>query len=342
MLYFRLLFNRLSFYFLLFFFSISFSFFFMETLTHYLQTLALKDLPLYYAAISIRDSDMIVSLSYLLALIASIQSLQHNLEIETLQMAGLKPRALLLPFYLFALLLTSFSYFAMEVLNPKLSPWIQKKSGHYKVKPNPFEVKILEDGSCIAFQRKGDKVLDLFWVRKDETIWHAKEVVFEERGASCLFVDLLKHKKGKLELITSTPKEPLPFDLWQAKPPLHMGDETPLLLLLKELKKRDRLFSPDRAKLQTLLSYKLLYPWFPHLFATAFLPSLFLFQRNRRPYSQYLLALFTFLLFFSFITTSSRLAENYIISPYLVLFGAPILLQTLLTLRMWKKLPWTP
>ncbi len=336
-LYFRLLFSRIALYFLLFFAAISFSFFFMETLTRYLHTLRFSDLPLYYFAIVVRDNDVVISLAYLLALIATIQSLQETKEINTLQMAGLGPSSILLPFYLFALLLTIFSYALIEYAAPKAVPWIGKK-GHEKrfMKTlSSFEVALLPDGSHLAFQRKEGLLKDVFWLQSTGQIWHCKEINPDKTSPVAFFVDVFEKKGSRLEKISSIEKVLLPLDFTKMVRAPDLGSESSLSLLLSQI---NYPLSYDRAKLESLISYKMIYPWFPHLFATLFLPGLFFFKRNRGIYLDYLAALFSFLLFFSVINTLTRLTENYIFSPFFVIIGIPLLLQSVFTFRMWKSL----
>lgn len=336
-IYFRFIFQKLFTLFFIIHLSLVSGYFCLELLMH--SSLARSEqLFFHFLNLSLLRSDLLITLSFLLAAIHTLQTLKQHGELVALQVSGISKKALTLPFFTVALLLALFSYWNIEWGIPKTLSWTKHAQTRKKApKELPFKVEHLQNQNRIIYQKEGSHIFDLYWISSEKEIWHCKEVLFENDHFVGYFVDQLKKNAlGRFEKANSFPTYRLPFSIQETYKKNISSENASLTKIIHTLSNESLLVSSDRAKFLTSLLYKLVYPWFPLLFMTGILAFLFS-SKQRSSYLAFITGIFFYLLFYSMMKTFIILGENYVVSPWITLIFIPLGIQSFFSYKLCKK-----
>ena len=335
-LYFQFIFKRLFCAFLLIHFSVLCIYFSLELLSIPSHP-AFNKLFFHFLSIALSKADFFLTLSFLLASIQTIQSLKHHGELTALLASGVSKFFIATPFLVLSIFITLFSYWDMEFGIIKAREWkIKSHKKKYELHLPSFQVKYLPDQSRIIYQENDSRVFDLYWITSENTLLHCKSISKENEKLVGHFVDKLrKNPLGRFEKEESYQDFTLPFLIEDGIERFIPPEKSPLSKIFQTLTNESLIASTDRAKLITSFIYKCVHPLFPFLALTALF--LFLFPaRSLNSYFAFLIAIFSYLLFYSMMKTFIILGENYFVSPWLTVLIIPVTIQGALTYKLCK------
>lgn len=149
----------------------------------FLSKSSFSEIALFYLNTFATLLDLFFTLTFLLASMRVLFSLNHHRELVALQMAGLSKKRLLLPFFIFAGALSFISYLNEQFFYSSAQEVASNfKTAHKsKQKIKPAQEKLftlpLEDESELIyrkFNKDKKELVDVFWVRGPADIWHMK------------------------------------------------------------------------------------------------------------------------------------------------------------------------
>ena len=305
----------------------------------------LLDLFLYYLQQFIMHLDLFLPLTYLLSLYKVLFTLNSHLELVALQMAGISRKKILLPFFFFALFLSSLSYMNHEYLaGEATSEAVAFKQSHSKTKkkaPRLERVQTLPfgDQSELIFQSfdaEKKEFSDVFWIRTDKDLWHMKTLSLAGSSPTGYFVDHLVREHKLLEKRESFVEKIFPELLLIQK-------AAPKRFIPFERRSLSTLFfdatipSKEVPRIRTHLHYKLAMPLLSLLILLSAAPFALSFSRAKRTFLIIALSLFAFLVYFTFFDSLLILGENNVLPPVLAMWFCPGIVA-LFSLRRFVKL----
>jgi len=289
--------------------------------------------PVYYFNQFIKRIDLIFPIAFAIGLVYALTSLFSNFELIALEMSGLSRRKLLLPFFAFAIMLTSITYCSYEWLSPKAKIFIENFDTKSKKKPilqNARKPGLynyeLKNGEKLLFSYatpENDSVHSVYLILSPDEIWHMQKLSIKSKLGQ--FVDKLERQNnGKLVATVSLPTrifKEINFNLSQIPKKTNPYS----LMSLSELSQ-----NTESPKGKTQLYLRLILPLLPCLIAFAIPPFAFAFSRTRsRPLLLYTLVLFAILCYFALTSALTILGENQVLAPFFATAFLPIALFAL-------------
>lgn len=291
----------------------------------------------YYLFEFIKRADLLIPLALLIATIKVLFSLNIKGELVALRASGISLKKIMRPFFLLASLLAFFNYVSSEwILPPSLNFVDQFQQKHWKSRFNNSHLSTLAlpDQSKLIYRIQDPEkqlLIDVFWLRNADEIWHIKSLSYDSKQPMGFFVDQLKrNKNGFFEKKESFEKYPFTLlcmdSLESYKKPTSIENQK-ISILLKGLVQKK--LSPY--EYPTALSYlllKLTLPLLSLLVVIAIAPFCINHVRSFPVFLTYALALFGFIAFFTLLDAAIILSENEVISafytilsPFLICFS---------------------
>lgn len=287
--------------------------------------------------------ELFFTLTFLLASMRTLFDLNTHQEIVALQMAGLSKKTLLIPFFLFATLISLVCYANSEWLAPtSLNYTSGFKKAHKDKKKAKEKVRVssiyLKDGSELVYQNfdsKKNELFDVFWVRNPNDIWHMKTLEIESLEGS--FVHHFRRNSlkqlEKTETFTCRIFSDLPWDEQAILHKFIPFENRPISTLICQASSH----CAERRSVFSHLYYKLFAPLMPFLVLIAISPISIRFSRSR-PF--FLIAACSILGFVGFKTILDGmliLGENQVLPSYVAILS-PILLLFSFSLPQFVKM----
>jgi lipopolysaccharide export system permease protein len=285
--------------------------------------------------------ELFVTLAFLLASMRTLTDLGTHREILALQMAGLSKKKLLLPYFLFALLLGVACYGNGQFFAPQAQDVTSHFKTSHKHKKNRLEKNYLYSksmpcGSEIVyhlFDASQNELVDLFWLQDKENIWHMK--TFQINSRTGQFVHHLINCNGKLQNKESFAFKDFPelqVDALIAQkfiPP----ESRSLTVLLSQA------FSPstDMIRIRSHLYYKLVSPLLPFIVLLAIAPLCLIFSRYKSFFLLTAAAIFSLIALKVILDGMLILGENQVLSAEAAIL-APIALILILIFPKFMRL----
>ena len=298
-----------------------------------------KTLLLHLTAIFFKRLDLLAPLTFLISIITTISSMHKANELIAFEVSGISKSKIVTPFFLLSLAACLTLYCCHQFIIPKTSSWLIDEQKHFvKVKnPENFEVRILCDGSRIIYTPQQNSLTDLYWIQSHKEIWHFEKVSFEEEFPIGIHVDKMqKNALGQFTKTASYHKYSLPAAFLKAKPKIEKRGSLSIFTLFFLLTKHVFSLTSDKGYIYSLLCYKMITPWFSTMIVTALLPILLPYRKRIKTTNLYLIGTLCFFLFHTLIKASIILAEHYVVSPLLTIILLPLLLQSMLSFRLWQ------
>lgn len=288
-----------------------------------------REIALFYLQTLAALFELFCSLSFLLTALRVLFDLSSHREILALQMAGLSKQKLLLPFFLFAALLSCACYLNNESLLPYAQDVTAAFKGVHKenkTKQVPLYTIALEDGSTLvyqSFQEEKKELFDVFWVRSPKDIWHMKYL--QTKPVVGRYVHhLVQTSEGLIVKSESYPEKTFPEISWDSHAMLdkHIPFESrPISTLVLQAFRN----AQEKPSILSHLYYKLLTPLTPFLILFAISPTCMQFSRNRPFFFIAAGAIFGFIAMKVVLDGMLILGENQVLPAFLAIF-APLLL----------------
>jgi len=339
------------------FFFFLFAFFFLYAILEYSihmddffkdNQFQFLELLTYYSNQFIKRADLLLPLALLIASIKVLSTLNTKREWMVLQVAGIKNRRLLRPFFTVALLSCLFNLVNFEFFLPGALAQIDEfhathfKHSHRAQRKELIHLLSLKDNSKLIYQSYDaakDALFDVLWIRSADDIWRMKFLSADPAQPVAQYVDhLIRNSEGFLEKSEShdlyrlndlkwrpsmTGKSFIPFENRSLKELFHLAFHSTTTT------------SYEYPKIITQLCFKCAIPLLAFVVICAVAPACLAFSRQLNLFLIYALGLFGLLACYMIMDSMVTLGENSIISPLIAVFAPLTILGTLCT---WKYL----
>ena len=318
------------------------SFFFLYVLIDYtihLQTMTKNtshfNLLIYYMMVFSKRASLLLPLAVLMTTLKVLCSCNRNHELLAFQVAALSIKRLLTPFFLLALICTSFNYINLQFLIPLSRSYIdvfEKTLFKKKKHPNTPAVRILalQDGSNLIYQYFDPmkrEFFDLFWVISTDLIWHIKTLSLQEHLPLCSHVDIIqRNDEGLMEKKTSylSCSFPIAFNDTLEMQIKQLPENCAISELWKKYHQGTDI--KNQATIQVHFYFKLLIPWLSFLVIIIAAPYCFEFNRKLPVFFIFAGAIIGYIALFTLLNAFLILGEASVIPPVFAIFTLPILL----------------
>jgi lipopolysaccharide export system permease protein len=260
-------------------------------------------------------------------------------------MAGLSRKKLLLPFFFFATILSTFGYLNHEYFSGKaISAADQFKTIHSKTKKkhrcskDRVQSLILEDQSELIYQHfDGEKkeLFDVFWIRSDQDLWYMKIFSFATNPPIGYFADHMIREQllQKQESFEKKIFDEFPSQQTITHKPFIPFESRPLSTLFRD----SHTTTAEGPSIKIHLHYKLALPLLPLLFLLIAAPFGFMFSRKNPFFLIVSLSLFGFIICRTLFDSLLILGENKVLPPVPAMWFCPLLIIAL-SLRRFARL----
>lgn len=309
------------------------------------------DLLRYYSNQFIKRADLLLPLALLIASIKVLSTLNTRREWMVLQVAGLKNRRLLRPFFAVAMFCSLFNLANFEFFLPKALAEIDEfhathfKHSHRAQRKELIHLLSLKDNSKLIYQSfdasKG-ALFDVLWVRSADDIWRMKFLNANPNEPIAEYVDhLTRNNQGFLEKSESHDFYRFKDLKWQ--PTMTGNSFVPFEnRSLKELYHlafcSTTTTSYEYPKIITQLCFKCSIPLLAFAVVAAVAPACLAFSRQLNLFLVYALGLLGLLACYMIMDSMVTLGENSIISPLIAVFAPLTIIGTISTWKFLQKI----
>lgn len=287
----------------------------------------------YFFTLSLR-SEVFIPLAFLLSSIHTLLESNQHLEILSLQISGNNLIKITRVFFLFALILTFLGLLNFQIIYPEARELLEGAPCHQ----SNVKMLVLPDHSQIFYNNqlsRDDTYVDLFWVKSQEEVLHIHELSKQPPHVAS-GIDSFFFEEGKITASTTKTRETFE-DL-----PLHLAENIPVEFFYKNLSlerlgsllKHNTMIPLDTNQIRIHLYYKCVMAFMPFLVVTFLIPYAGKYYKNLPSIKIYGISLFVFILFYLIIKLGLVLADSELVSPFLVVVGFPLFLQSISLLRL--------
>ncbi|OGN60091.1 MAG: hypothetical protein A3F40_02260 [Chlamydiae bacterium RIFCSPHIGHO2_12_FULL_27_8] len=265
-------------------------------------------------------------------------------ELTALRMAGISSRLLSRPVLILAILFSCISYINLQFFYPgalnfknNFKDTYIKKTKYKNLHPN---VIYLNDNSKLVFQkfnRNKKKLFDVFFIKNNEDIYHAKYLDLNSSPPIGKFVDFLSRKDSYFEKINSFDEyEFTEINIQNGQYSLFIPYLNRSISMLLSQYKNLSFSKKDKIEILSYLNYKLAMPLLSVLLIIFVFPSLLHFSKNISIFFICAISIFGYIIFHTVMDSALILAENSLFSPYVIIWS-PIVLSFYLGIRKYIK-----
>lgn len=303
-----------------------------------------KEIGSYYLFQGLFYLDILLPLSFMLAMAKILSQMNIHKEITSLFVAGLSKKNFFYPLLFLATIFSGISIVNQEYLIPQSAPFLyrfQKKIFFHKFQEKKRQIQslILEDETRLVFAHFNfeEKFLqDVFWIVNFNEIWHMEKLYMNPHRA-IFATRYLRDANRILQRQHSFPFKKfnqIPLhekDLLKNYLPLHSRSLSFLIFLQK-------ISSAEEVAKATSLGYGKIVFSLSFYWIVLFLgPLCIQFSRNFSPVKIFGICILLFLCFYALINTLCILSENLVISPFIACF-LPFLLLVAYSLKRYIQL----
>lgn len=329
---------------LFFIFSIYIIFFVIDFSIHGNKIISKTDtgfleLIIYYYHNFVSYLNLFLTLSLMFSIIKIFCSLNSHNELIALNMGGLSIKRLSLPIFILASAICVISYLNYEYLTPNSNRYIEDFKNNYlktkkKNQKNLINTIFLDNCTKIIYQKidkSNNNLFDVYWLKSKDDIWHIKYLNPKVTPVQGKFVDHFKrdhlNKIAKTESFTTYEFPEIHFDKMVTKS-LQPYNSRPISTLFFQYKYNRFSSSAEKAYILSQLNYKLAMPLLNIIIAFALIPFCTRFSRSNHTLLISALSLFSFFGFYTLMDGALILAENNVISSFIIIW-LPIILTLL-------------
>ncbi|MBN2478813.1 MAG: LptF/LptG family permease [Parachlamydiales bacterium] len=302
------------------------------------------DILKYYYNFLIIELNLFLALTFMLAIIKILADMNIHHELTALRMAGLSAKLISRPFLIFAVLISLFSFINYEFFLPKAIDFKEnfkerflKKTKYNKMHPN---VIYLEDNTRLVYQKynKNEKELfDVFWIKDNSNIWHAKILNLQSTPIIGYFVDHFVKNSDTLEKEKSY-NSYIFNDILVDQNRKNMFcpcDQRAISTLIKQSSSKN-ICQKEKSELLSNVNYKLAMPFFPILIIISLFPFLITFSKNISIFFICAFSLFGFVIFYTLMDSALIVAESASKGSYLIIW-MPLIISFLIFGKKYMK-----
>jgi len=291
----------------------------------------------YYLNLIIIQLNLFLALTLLLSIIKVLSDMNIHHELIALRMAAISAKLLSRPFIILAIIFTIISYLNYQYLYPKAldfkdnfkEKFLKKTTYKNKLLPN---VIYLEDHTRLVYQKydlSKKELFDVFYIKSNSDIWHAKYLSLNKSNALGRYVDHLIRKddffkKDKSYLTYNFRDIQLDKNAF-----LFVPLENRSISTLYKQSISDMICLKEKIELLANLNHKLAMPLIPILIVISIFPFLITFSKNISIFYISAFAIFGFVIFHTIMDSSLILAENSVMPPYIVMWLPPLIASIL-------------
>lgn len=301
---------------------------------------------LYYGYQFIKRCDILIPLAFLVSTIKVLYSLSCRLEFLALQASGIHILKLLSTFFLLAIACVITILAIFEYSLPNFSEYVENsedsKNHFYKANSKTVNKVVFKDGSALFYQNvdsSDNSLLDVFWVKSNDDIWHAKKLFLNKPKDSLVFVDHIQ-RDGSNFLNKTESFETLDIkelSILLASPSENSDLENlSLSNLLSICKNKDDILYVEAL---TQLYLKITLSCLPILVFFAISPFCLTYSRKLKAFFLYAISVPCLIIFYIFIDTATILGENKLFTPGIAIavpFGVLLLFFSMVFVKKLK------
>ncbi|MFY7842656.1 MAG: LptF/LptG family permease [Rhabdochlamydiaceae bacterium] len=312
------------------------------------EALSIQKTIFYFLSQFIKRSFLLFPLALLVASIKTLVNSNQKKEIVALQTAGLSTKVILRPFFTIALACTFLTALNMEYILPRAMNYLDDferiyLKGSSSKKNNSLNTIYLKDHSKIFYQTKGadgDCLIDVIWVVSMDEIWKIKQLDLLNPHPVGHFCDYItrteSYQMTKRSSFQIKEFPEMPF--FQNLAPLSAKDieNASLSFLLSFMKN-----TPSRdlkIAAHSEFYYRVCILLLPFLVILALAPTCLSYKRDWNIFFIYSLALFGFLITYTFLNALFILATGLQKSAIIVILLPFLVLSSILFAIFKKKL----
>lgn len=289
----------------------------------------------YYQCVFFKHAVIFISLSFLLASLKTLLSLNKSLELFALLTSGISLKRILLPFFIICLFLTGFLIFNFEIFSPTAEKFIisfesTSKKKNKKKKTDISQIFSLEseDGKKLIFQKKKESpetLFDVFYILSSDELYHFSYVKNVESNPIGYFGDhLKKNEMGTFEKVASLNEEAIFFPIKK-----EIKNTSLEMQSVSSLYQKLHIMPPSKevnpTRIRTILYAKMAYLLIPLLSLCSIVPFCVRFSRHLSLFVYFALAMGGFILSLTLIDSLSIIASHGICNPILILITPLVL-----------------
>jgi lipopolysaccharide export system permease protein len=341
------------------FLFVLFSFFFLYALLDYAthmedfvkkESLQIKDLIQFYLNHFLKRADLLLPLALLVATIKVLTSLNIKHEWMVLQVAGVRARRLLRPFFVVAFACCLFNWLNFQYLLPSSLQSMEEfhiknfKHSHRAQRQELIHILKLKDRSKLLYQSYDEEkkaFFDVLWIRSVDDIWRIKLLNADPSKPLADYVDhLSRNKEGFLEKTESYERCLLPDLKWNLK----MADDgiipfesLSIKALWKELGKKSAATQYETPKILSQFFFKLAIPFLSVLALLPIIPWCITFSRDLNTFIIYAGGLFGLLAFYMLLDAVVILGEHNVVHPSIAILSPFVICGLIFSRSFLKK-----
>lgn len=300
----------------------------------------------YYGYQFIGKIDALLPFAILIAVIKTLYTLNKNNELMALMSGGIRMHRLLAPFLVFGISLTAFTYFNMEVLQPKALKY-NKQLGERRAlakqkkwNGQPIRQLTLEDNSALIFGSYNNlekALVDVYWIKSIDDIYRIHTLLPYEKVPIGKDVEhMVRDKEDFLQVVefskeqtfTTMPLQPDKLLEFVMQP-----SDLAISALYSKLPKAGAPLNEKEARLLTTYYYKLAMPWACLLAVIAPAPFCIRFSRTQNIFFVYALSLFGLVALCLIMDAATLLGERQVLGPALAIWLPFGIFSTIFAIR---------
>jgi lipopolysaccharide export LptBFGC system permease protein LptF len=285
--------------------------------------------------------DIFFPLSFLFASLKVLSGMNLHHELTALRMGGISYYSLFRPFFIFSLVLMSFSLCNFQFFYPEASTKIEEFTHANLKKPKTgpsyyYQVALLENKTKLIFRdKKKNCYEDVFWIVSPKEVWHISQLMYEKVPIA-KNVDKFK-RKNKGFFKTESIEEMQLSKLKIRKMVKELSFESMPISELAKVGFSSLSSIEEKLSSQSHLYFKVLVSCLPLLLIVALFPFSLLHSRTSFFFLLLIISLFGFITCYAALDTAILLGENRVLAPW-ILFSIPFaVLFGIFTRRLFVK-----
>lgn len=272
----------------------------------------------------LKRCDLMLPLALIVSTIKVLTSMNTHREWMVLQVAGIRNRALLLPFLLMGLFCSLFNWANFEFFVPEALQRIDEfhaerfQSSHRARRRELIHLIPLKDSSKLIYQSydaEKQALFDVLWIRSPHEIWRMKFLNADPSNPEAFYVDCLQRSPdGLLEKTASYPQYKFNNLKWNPK---WLGRATTPFehRSVRDLVRMKTATPYEIPRIRAQICHKMMVPLISLVAVIAVAPFCLSFSRSLPLFMIYAISLFSLLAFHMLLDVAVVLGENGVASP---------------------------
>lgn len=299
----------------------------------------------YYFNLFVIQLNLLLSFTFLLAMIKVLSDMNIHHELTALKMGGISSKLLSRPFLIIAIIFSAISYINYQFFYSDSITFKEKFKGTFLKKQSYSKKELpnviyLIDNTKLIYQKSNifnKELYDVYYIKSSSDIWHAKSVLINNDIIVGRYVDHLVRKNDFFE----KEKSYVTYNFKDMK-----LDKNAFLFTPVENRSISTLFTQSQGKsiclkekneLLANFNYKLAMPLTSIFIVFGVFPYLIRFSRNISFFYICAFSIFGFVIFNTIMDSALILAENFTIQPFIIIW-LPVVSTSSICLKKYIKI----